>query len=320
LAVEIPDGMPLAITARMNFFLIPLALIAAGSATTVEATGERLTEFRSDLHREGLLKDIQVDGRRHCIADLGQGPPVVLLHGLGGSIYDWRHLLRPLSRDYRVIAVDLLGAGESELPPDEDYSVAAQARRVKGILDHLRIDRASLVGNSYGGGIALRFAQDWPERTARLVLIDSICYPENIPTYVTLANAPCATCIARTIPLGTATRWVLQSGNGTISRIDKSELAVYFQELRAPGRPAAIVHTVRAIVPPDTTEFQTRLKAVQAPALLIWGKDDQTVPVALGRRLVKDLPDARLEELDAGHIPNQERPREVLRLMQDFLK
>jgi pimeloyl-ACP methyl ester carboxylesterase len=304
----------------MNIFLTALSLLSIGWATTAEAAGERLTEFRSDLHRDGLLKDVEVDGRRHCIADLGRGPAIVLLHGLGGSIYDWRHLLRPLARDHRVIAVDLLGSGESEIPETEDYSVAAQARRVKGILDHLRIERAALVGNSYGGGIALRFAQDWPERTARLILIDSICYPENIPAYVTLANAPCATCVARTIPLGKPTAWVLRSGTGTISRIGKSELEVYLREIGAPGRRAALVHTVRAIVPPDSTEFQTRLKSVRAPALLIWGKDDQTVPVELGRRLAKDLPDARLEELDAGHIPNQERPEQVLALMQGFLK
>jgi len=295
----------------MNILLTLLSLLA---------TGERLTEIRNELHCEGVLKDVQVDGRRHCIADLGAGPAVVLLHGLGGSIYDWRHLLRPLSRDHRVIAVDLLGSGESEIPETEDYSVAAQARRVKGILDHLRIDRAALVGNSYGGGIALRFAQDWPERTARLVLIDSICYPENIPTYVTLAKAPCAGCVARSIPLGKPTAWVLRSGTGTLSRIRESELEVYLQELGAPGRRAALVQTVRAIVPPDTTEFHTRLKSVQAPALLIWGKEDRTVPVELGRRLAKDLPDARLEELDAGHVPNQERPEQVLELMRGFLK
>ena len=304
----------------MNIFLAALSLMATVWTTTVDARNERLTEFRSDLHRQGVLKDIKVDGRRHCIADLGRGPVVVLLHGLGGSIYDWRHLLRPLSRDHRVVAVDLLGSGESEIPAVEDYSVAAQARRVKGILDHLGIERASLVGNSYGGGIALRFAQDWPERTARLILIDSICYPENIPAYVTLAKAPCATCVARSIPLGKPTRWILRSGTGTFSRIQESELEVYAREIRAPGRRAALVQTARAIVPEDTTEFQKRLKSVQAPALLIWGKDDETVPVELGRRLAKDLPDARLEELDAGHIPNQERPEQVLELMRGFLK
>ncbi len=303
----------------MNIFLTALSLLSTVWSTAVEAKAERLTEFRSELHREGLLKDVRVDGRRHCIADLGRGPAVVLIHGLGGSIYDWRHLLRPLARDHRVIAVDLLGSGESEIPETEDYSVAAQARRVKAILDHLRLERASLVGNSYGGGIALRFAQDWPERTTRIVLIDSICYPENIPTYVTLAKAPCASCVAESIPLGSPTRWLLRRG-GTIRRMEEAELGVYLQEMRAPGRRAALVHTVRAIVPPDTTEFHTRLKSVQAPALLIWGKSDETVPVALGRRLAKDLPDARLEELDAGHVPNQERPREVLRLMQDFLR
>lgn len=311
--------MGIATVAGMKTLLLAMSLLLAGWGSTAEAQGERLTEYRTELHREGVLKDIQVDGRRHCIADLGAGPAVVLLHGLGGSIYDWRHLLRPLAKTHRVIAVDLLGSGESEIPPVEDYSVAAQARRVKGILDHLAIGRASLVGNSYGGGIALRVAQDWPEKVDRLVLIDSICYPENIPAYVTLAKAPCAPCVARSIPLGRPTRWVLRKGTGTFSRLDEAELQVYTQELKAPGRREALVQTVRAIVPTDTTEFHTRLKSVRAPALLIWGKEDETVPVELGRRLAKDLPDARLVELDAGHIPNQERPEDVLKEMVPFL-
>jgi pimeloyl-ACP methyl ester carboxylesterase len=238
---------------------------------------------------------------------------------LGGSIYDWRHLLRPLASNHRVVAIDLLGAGESEMPGKEDYSVAAQARRVKGLLDVLGVGRASFVGNSYGGGIALRLAQDWPERVDRLVLIDSICYPENIPTYVWLVQAPCAVTVAESLPLGKMTRWVLRGSYRTVERLSEEELDTYLQELQAPGRRAAIVNIVRAVVPPDAREFESRLKSIRSPALLIWGKDDQTVPVSLGRRLVRDLPGARLVELEAGHVPNQECPELVLPLLRTFL-
>src|SRR5205085_12268811 len=80
------------------------------------AARRRITPFRDELHRRGSLMDLRVDGRSYCVVDAGQGPSVVLIHGVGGSIYDWRHLLGPLSAGYRVIAIDLLGSGESEAP------------------------------------------------------------------------------------------------------------------------------------------------------------------------------------------------------------
>ena len=163
----------------MKAFWMAFPWVLSGCVAAEQSAG-RLTPFRDALFREGVLRDVVVDGRRTCVADLGEGPPLLLLHGLGGSLYDWRHLLQPLSKKHRVIAPDLLGAGESEIPESEDYSLPAQARRLRGLLDHLGVGRADLIGSSYGGGIALRFAQDWPERTGRLVLINSICYPEHI--------------------------------------------------------------------------------------------------------------------------------------------
>ena len=302
------------------FWLALPWLVGGCAAAAVEVPGTRLTPFRTTLLREGSLRDVELDGRRYCIVERGSGPPLVLLHGLGGSIYDWRHLVRPLSESHRVIAIDLLGAGESDLPEDADYSIAAQARRVKGLMDLLGVERASIAGNSYGGGIALRLAQDWPERVDRLVLLNSICYVEHVPSYVTLVKAPCAECVAEKLPLGKMTRWVLRGCYRTVEKLSEEELDTYIAEIRAPRRRAAIVKVVRAVVPPDPGEFEARLKSVRAPALLIWGKEDKTIPVELGRRLAKDLPGARLVELDAGHVPNQECPGEVLRLMKGFLE
>ena len=288
---------------------------------TLEAMEERrLTSFRQELFEAGTLRDFRVDGHTYAVAVAGKGRPVVLLHGLGGSIYDWRHLLGPLSRSRRVIAPDFLGAGESDKPEGEDYSVAAQARRLRGILDRLNVKKATLVGNSYGGGVALRFAQDWPERVERLVLINSICYPDQVPGYVTLASLPCAETLVGAIPLGKATQWVIRGSYGTAALLSDREIETYVEEIRAEGRRAALVRTLRHAIPPDTREFESRLKSIRVPALLIWGTKDTTVPVELGRRLEKDLPNAKLVEVEAGHVPNQEKPGQVLRLMKSFLR
>jgi pimeloyl-ACP methyl ester carboxylesterase len=303
----------------MRSYWLAFPWLLGGGGAAVAESSCRLTPFREALHREGALRDIEIDGRRYCVVEMGHGPAVVLLHGLGGSIYDWRHILRPLARSHRVLAIDLLGSGESEIPEKEDFSIAAQARRVRGILDSLGVAKASLVGNSYGGGVALRLAQDWPERVGRLVLINSVCYPEDIPFYVTLAKAPCAECVAEALPLGRMTRWVLRNSYRTVERLSEAELDTYVQELRAPGRRGAIIRIIRDLLPPDTTEFEARLRTLRAPTLLLWGIADQTIPVRLGRRLVRELPDAELIEIDAGHVPNQERPEEVLSQILRFL-
>jgi len=279
----------------------------------------RLTGFRETLFREGALRDIAVDGYRYGVVDLGEGPPLVLVHGIGGSVYDLRHLIRPLAEDHRVIAIDLLGSGESDLPRSADYSITAQARRLRGILDALGVEQAVLAGNSYGGGIVLRFAEDWPGRVERIVLLNSVCYAEHIPAYVTLARLPFAGSFAEAAPTGKPVRWILGNQVPTMAILSDEEREVYAQELRRPGRRRALVDVLRSILPPDMTEFEARLRTIVAPALLIWGAVDTTIPVELGRRLAKDLPDADLVELDAGHVPNQERPDEVLRLMRDFL-
>jgi pimeloyl-ACP methyl ester carboxylesterase len=292
---------------------------AVGCAAADSGATFRLTSFREELCETGALHDLVVDGRQYCYLDQGQGSPLVLLHGLGGSLYDWRHLIGPLSQNHRVIAIDLLGAGESELPEGEDYSVAAQARRVRGLLDHLGVERATLVGSSYGGGIALRFAQDWPERVLRLVLMNSICYAEKIPASIALAKLPFAACIAEAVPLGKATRWVLGDTDRTIEILSEEELSTYTQEFERLGRRRTMIETLRMLIPPDTAEFEARLRKISAPALLIWGVLDKSVPLDLGRRLARDLPKATLFEVEAGHVPNQERPDEVLRLMRSFL-
>lgn len=293
--------------------------IGIGCAALPESP-QRLTPFREELFQEGALRDVRLDGHRYCVLDLGQGPPLVLLHGLGGSLYDWRHLIWPLAVHHRVIAIDLLGAGESEAPDGADYSIPAQARRIRGLLGLLGVQRATLLGSSYGGGIALRFAQDWPESVERLALFNPACYGEHIPAYVYLARAPFAGCLAECFPLGKATRGLLGTGDGTIECLSEEELDTYIAELQSPGRRRALVDTLCALLPSETTEFEARLKNITAPALLIWGKRDPTIPVTLGRRLAKDLPHAELFEVDAGHVPNQERPQEVLRLLQPFLR
>lgn len=282
---------------------------------------ERLTPFRTQLAKAGELHEMRVFGRRHVYVDAGKGPAIVLLHGLGGSLYDWRYVIGPLQEaGYRVIAPDLLGAGESDMPEDADYSLVAQARRLKWMLEELKIDKATLVGNSLGGGVAILYALDWTERVDRLVLIDSVCYPEHLPLYVWFCQVPKASeLMSKALPTRQMAEWALKSCYKDCRRIREEEVENYSKELAVDGRKEAMVRWVRAAVPVDSEELQERLKKMGRPTLVVWGTADETVPPALGKRLVKNLPNARWVELEAGHLPNQERPQELVGKVREFL-
>jgi pimeloyl-ACP methyl ester carboxylesterase len=191
---------------------------------------------------------------------------------------------------------------------------------VKGILDALRIPRAAVIGNSYGGGVALALAEDWPERVDRLVLINTVCYADHVPFYVTLCRLPLADQVAQVLPLRLMARWVLRASYRDPEKLSDEELDTYVAELRPAARRSSVIHTIRDLIPSDPREFYERLKAIEAPSLILWGKDDHTLPVEQGRRLAREMPHAELIELDAGHVPNQETPEVVLKHLGEFLR
>lgn len=280
----------------------------------------RLTPFREELAREGALRDVDVDGRRLCAADLGQGPPLLLLHGLGGSIFEWRRLLRPLARGRRVVALDLLGAGESERPADADYSLGAQSRRVERVLDALGVERPDVLACSYGGGVALKLAQDRPERLGRLSLIAPLCYADRLPWYVYPCRIPGAEAAAELLSLGWAAAKLARRSSPVAAALADGELESVFAELNAPGGRASLIRWVKGALATDVAEFVAGLRRVEHPALIVWGRRDPTLPVEHGRRLARDLRRARLLEMDAGHVPHLERPDDVRALVEGFLE
>jgi len=293
-----------------------LALVLAASAAP--APGGRLTPYRDGLAAAGALREADIYENRIVYADEGEGPVVVLLHGLGGSLYDWRGLSPLLvERGFRVIRPDLLGAGESAKPGDGDYSVVAQARRVRLLLQKLEVERAVLCGNSYGGAISLAFARDWPERVERMVLLDSVCFAQDVPIYARACGIPLVPeGIVSLLPVEKTIRWILPSAKS----MDDEAVRAYAAEVRAEGRREAIVETFRALLGKGASEWEASLRTVRTPTLVLWGKQDETLPLDHGKKLVETMPRATLSILDeAGHVPNQSHPEAVLERMLAFL-
>ncbi len=288
-----------------------------GPASAVPWNRERL---RRDA--AGQQRFIEVAGRRLCYWESGQGRPLVLLHGLGGSAFDWRHQIDPLAAaGYRVLAFDLLGAGLSDKPANADYSLRAQADLVKGALDRLGIPLAVFGGNSFGGGVSLIFAQLFPECVDGLILIDSVCYRQHLPEFVHLFRVPVLPrVLAGTIPTRPITQMVLWTAFGNAHGVPEDLINDYVLEVSIPDRKLGLVWTARDLIPRDAHHFEAGIRKIRTPALILWGEMDSIIPSRLALRLQKDLVGSELTVYERlGHIPHQEAPAVVNRRILGFL-
>ena len=255
-------------------------------------------------------------------------PVVVLVHGIAGSSQTWEEVMPAIaSAGYTVIAPDLLGHGESAKPRG-DYSLGAYASGLRDLLAVLGHDRATIVGHSLGGGIALVFAYQFPERTERLVLVDAGGLGRDVSIALRAASLPGSELV---LPLLFSTPLVNLAGRvgGALGKIglrggpDVEEIArgiATFTDLHAR---TAFVHTVRAVIDPLGQRVSARDRLYLAegmPTLIVWGERDRIIPVEHGHAAAELIPGSRLELFPtAGHFPHREDPVRFAEIMREFL-
>jgi len=272
------------------------------------------------IAKAGLVPQFEsVDGVRLRYVRAGTGPAVVLLHGFASSIFTWRDVLPELARGHDVVAVDLPNSGGSAIRPD--LPPAAYPRLVIGLMDRLGLGRASLVGNSLGGGIAVLVAAQHPEHVDRLVLIDSVGYnlaAKDRPWVLRAAGAPPLARLLEALPVRRA---VVTLALRQVFFDDRLVTADRIDEYVAPLlRPGAVAAGQALLAGSDDMGFPGVVAQVRAPTLVIWGREDRWVPVGDADRFLADIPGARKFVIEGcGHLPQEERPAEVLKLLEDFL-
>ncbi|HZD72145.1 MAG TPA: alpha/beta fold hydrolase [Actinomycetes bacterium] len=257
----------------------------------------------------------------------GDGPVLVLIHGILGSRRSWEHLVSLLMRDFTVIAPDLLGHGDSAKPRG-DYSLGAHAGRLRDLLDELGVERVTLVGHSLGGGVALEFAWLFPQRCERLVLVSS----GGLGRYVNpILRAPTLPGVEWLLPL-VSRPWLLRTGEQLARRLgrvgvrsgpDIEELWRGYISLGDAGSRRAFLATIRTVVDPggQTVSALERLPLLaHIPTLLVWGARDRLIPVAQGRAAQQAILGSRLEVFErAGHAPHLSDPARFVALLRDFV-
>jgi pimeloyl-ACP methyl ester carboxylesterase len=255
----------------------------------------------------------------------GEGPVLLLIHGLGASSEHWRQVIEPLARDHTVIAPDLPGHGDSEPGGGGDYSVGGLAAILRDLLLVLGHRRSTLVGHSLGGGVAMQFAYQFPEHLERLVLLSSGGLGPEVSPLLSAAALPGAGAyIAATAPFARALR--RPRPRRAIARLHSTELTeiLYgYGRLAEPRRRAAFLATVRSVIglAGQRVSALDRLYLANAvPVLIAWGAADRLVPAAHAQRALRGIPNARLEIFEGvGHLPQLEAPERFLETLQRFL-
>jgi pimeloyl-ACP methyl ester carboxylesterase len=272
--------------------------------------------------------ELELHGHRVVVRYGGDGPLVVLIHGITGRSAQWEPAIENLSGSFTLLAPDLLGHGESA-KPHGDYSLGAYASAVRDIMVALGHERATIVGHSLGGGIAMQFAYQFPELTERLVLVSSGGLGREVHPLLRASTLPGSELV---LPLLTHSR-VLALGEAVGRAIgflrlqlgaDIAEVASGYASLGEPEARAAFIATMRAVLDAGGQRVSAldRLYLAEVmPTLIVWGDRDPIIPADHGRGAHEAMPGSRFEVLDdVGHFPQLERPLEFSRLMKEFVR
>lgn len=272
------------------------------------------------------LKRVSLHGHDLAYRRAGDGPTLLLIHGMAGSSRGWKSVMPELAHHHDVIAPDLPGHGESA-PPTGDYSLGNLAATLRDLLGVLDLERATIVGHSLGGGIAMQLAYQHPELAERLVLVSSGGLGREVSWMIRALALPGAEYVAPIIFPG----FVRDLGNrvaGVIERVGVrapriAEMWEAYASLTTPAHRDAFLRTVHAVIEPggQAVSATDRLYLAAAmPTLIIWGDRDPIIPAAHGHDAHAAMPGSRLEIFEGvGHFPPAEEPTRFAQVLIDFL-
>ena len=277
-------------------------------------------ELRASVPNSEYSHFAEIDGVQIHYQEKGAGIPLVLIHGFTSSTYSWKDVFGPLSKNFRVIAVDLKGFGFSG-KPDGDYSRPAQAVLVSHLLDYLKIEKAWLCGNSMGGEVSLNVALHNPARVAGLILIDSAGVKVNgggslAPDYISI---PVVGRVLTAIALTTdkLVREGLEKSYYDDSKITDDRVATYYRPLKTRG---GQLGALRARTQADLFPIEQDLAKINVPALIIWGAEDALIPLEAGRKINSLVQGSKLVIIEkCGHVPQEEMPERTIDEIQRFI-
>jgi len=304
-----------------------LAMARRGACLALIGLASSNPMTRSEALPRGAFINVGTPAQplRLWLEETGAGDPMLLIHGLGGNTYTWHHLAPRLTNRHRVLSVDLKGFGRSDKPFDERYALLDQVALLETLIRRKGLRNLTIVGHSFGGGVALaltaKLNQTQPDAVARLVLIDSIAYPQPVPLFIELLRTPVLAEVGiYSAPPELEAYKGLLAAYAEPQKITFETVRAYAEPLYEPGGRHALLKTAQEIIPRNLPALIAKYPTVHQPTLLIWCAADRVVPLSVGKKLVRALPRARLSVLKGcGHIPQEELPATTLAVMRAFL-
>jgi pimeloyl-ACP methyl ester carboxylesterase len=271
--------------------------------------------------------EIELHGHQVVYRVAGEGPPVVLVHGMVNASRHWKAVAERLAERHLVIAPDLIGHGDSATPRG-DYSLGAHAAVIRDLLSALGIERATMVGHSLGGGIALVFFWQFPQRVERIALVSSGGLGHDVSPLLRTAALPGASALLSLACHRRVTGALEGAGErlrdrGSSLGVQLQAIARALRPLETPGGREAFIQSLRAVIDPrgQRVSATDRLYLLaNMPTLIAWGDRDRTIPPEHGRAAQRLIPNSRFVTIPgAAHFPHLERPNELADALLDFI-
>ena len=270
-------------------------------------------------------KTVQTNGYIIFYTVKGEGRPVILIHGYGAGMWVWEKQIEVLSQLYRVYAVDVIGHGFSDRPKIP-YTPEAYIHFLRDFMDRVGIEKATLIGNSMGGGIAWATAILFPERVDGLILID--CVPpdvlaqvknESLRTLIAIRNIPCLPYLVISVRSISSMRWVLKDCVSDVKLITPEVVKRQYELSRIKGTTWVLYSTLKHAE--EALKLRDQFSLIRQPALFIWGEKDIIFPPDVGETLHRAITGSKFQLIEkSGHIPMWESPDIVNQAILDFLK
>ena len=274
------------------------------------------------------VQQTELHGHRMIYRSAGSGPPIVLIHGMVNSSRHWEEVALRLSDRYRVIAPDLIGHGDSAAVRG-DYSLGAHAASIRDLLATIGVDRATIVGHSLGGGVAMQFFYQFPQRTERLVLVSSGGLGREVSPLLRGAALPGAAALLWVAAHPRVLSALSDAGRrmrerGIAKGVYLQAIARALAPLEQPGARKAFLQTLRSVIDArgQRVSARDRLYLLRSfPTLIVWGERDHTIPLAHGRRAHEEAPGSSFETLPrAAHFPHLEDPDGLAAALAEFMQ
>lgn len=290
-------------------------------------TRARATRLRPVSVTEPRLEYRSIHGYRRAFRIAGEGPVVLLIHGIGDNSTTWLDVMPHLARHHTVIAPDLLGHGRSD-KPRADYSVPAYANGMRDLMAVLGVDSATVVGHSLGGGVAMQFAYQFPQLVQRLVLVSTGGVTKEVNPFLRLASLPPAQEVLALLRLPGVLPVIRTAGTvlqalGTDLGHETPDVMRVLGALPDSGARSAFLRTLRAVVDwrgQVVTMLDRSYLAAGLPVQLVWGDRDPVIPLAHAQLAQAAMPGARLEVFrGAGHFPHRDDLPRFLAVLEDFI-